>query len=176
MIDLTGRDEAIHLVEPLRRIARRAEMMGLPYLVVGAAARDMLLHAHHGVPIRRMTTDLDIAVAVEDWRGFEALRSTFPHISGGPEHRVTVGEMRVDLVPFGGVERTDRTIAWPPDGDSVMSAFGLAEALTTADEIRFAPDLVVRPGTTWSSPERCCSAPTSTGSCRRRRWRASATS
>ncbi|TDC48368.1 hypothetical protein E1212_21420 [Jiangella ureilytica] len=139
MIDLTGRDEVAHLVEPLRRIDRQAETMGLHDLVVGAAARDMLLHAGHGVPIRRMTTDLDIAVAVEDWRGFEALRSTFPHASGGPEHRVTVGAMQVDLVPFGGVERTDRTIAWPPAGDWVMSAFGLAEALTTADETGLAP-------------------------------------
>lgn len=143
MIDLTGRDEAAHLVEPLRHIDRQARAMGLRYLVVGAAARDLLLHIAHGTPIRRMTTDLDIAVAVEDWPGYEALRSAFPHASGGPEHRVTVADLQVDLVPFGGVERSDRTIAWPPDGDSVMSAFGLAEALATAMEIRLAPGLTV---------------------------------
>ncbi|SDS35722.1 nucleotidyl transferase AbiEii/AbiGii toxin family protein [Jiangella sp. DSM 45060] len=144
MIDLTGHDKIAHLVEPLRIIDRRAEAAGSPYLVVGAAARDVLLHAVHGVQIRRLTTDLDVAVAVADWSAFETLRSTFPHASGSPEHRVTVAEMTVDLVPFGGVERVDRTIAWPPAEDSVMSAFGLAEALTTAEEIRLAPDLVVR--------------------------------
>jgi transposase InsO family protein len=35
-------------------------------------------------------------------------------------------------VPFGGVELPDRTIAWPPDGDWVMSALGLREALASS--------------------------------------------
>ncbi|MEK6770751.1 MAG: hypothetical protein AABY62_03815 [Pseudomonadota bacterium] len=37
--------------------------------------------------------------------------------------------MVVDLVPFGAIERPDRTIAWPPSGSVVMSVFGFREAL-----------------------------------------------
>lgn len=34
------------------------------FLIVGAMARDLLLHYGHGVPITRATTDIDLGVAV----------------------------------------------------------------------------------------------------------------
>ena len=33
----------------------------------------------------------------------------------------------VDLIPFGGVEREDRTIAWPPEEDFVMRVAGFSQ-------------------------------------------------
>ena len=36
-------------------------------LLVGALARDLLLHYVHGVPIMRATTDVDLAFAVAGW-------------------------------------------------------------------------------------------------------------
>ena len=38
----------------------------------------------------------------------------------------------IDIVPFGGLERSDRTIAWPPTGDEVMDVFGFREAQAAA--------------------------------------------
>jgi predicted nucleotidyltransferase len=38
----------------------------------------------------------------------------------------------LDIVPYGGVERPDRTIAWPPAGNLVMSVLGFAEVAATA--------------------------------------------
>jgi predicted nucleotidyltransferase len=35
----------------------------------------------------------------------------------------------LDIVPFGGVEDSQRRIALPPDGATVMSLLGFAEAL-----------------------------------------------
>jgi predicted nucleotidyltransferase len=43
--------------------------------MVGAMARNLLLHYGCGVPITRATTDIDLAFAVEDWDEFGALRS-----------------------------------------------------------------------------------------------------
>jgi predicted nucleotidyltransferase len=43
-------------------------------LLVGAAARDVLLVHFHGVAILRATEDTDVAVAVRDWDSFLALR------------------------------------------------------------------------------------------------------
>lgn len=37
----------------------------------------------------------------------------------------------IDLIPFGGLERRDKTIAWPPDGDPVMNVQGFEEAGAT---------------------------------------------
>jgi hypothetical protein len=39
-------------------------------------------------------------------------------------------------MPFGGVERPDRRIAWPPEGVEVMNVRGLTEALATAVVVR----------------------------------------
>lgn len=47
----------------------------------------------------------------------------------------------MDLVPFGGVERRDRSIAWPPEGNEVMNVSGLQEALAAAVSVRL-PDEV----------------------------------
>ena len=47
------------------------------------------------------------------------------------------------MIPFGGVERRDRSIAWPPQGDEVMNVSGLAEALATAISVRLPGDVSV---------------------------------
>lgn len=50
----------------------------------------------------------------------------------------------VDLVPFGAIERPDRTIAWPPSGAVVMSVFGFREALATTISVSL-PERVTAP-------------------------------
>ena len=44
------------------------------FLIVGAMARDLLLHYGHGVPITRATTDIDLGVTVGSWDEFRQLR------------------------------------------------------------------------------------------------------
>jgi len=39
----------------------------MPYVVVGATARDLVLHYGHGAAIRRATQDVDFAIEVPDW-------------------------------------------------------------------------------------------------------------
>ncbi len=85
-------------------------------LVVGAMARDLLLHYGHGVPITRATTDIDFGLAVADWGEFQQLRDSIQNSEnftlGRPgNHRlVHRGGIPLDLIPFGGVERDDGTI------------------------------------------------------------------
>jgi predicted nucleotidyltransferase len=50
----------------------------------------------------------------------------------------------VDLIPFGGVEREDRTIAWPPEEDFVMRVAGFSDGMESSVPVRLADDLVVR--------------------------------
>jgi predicted nucleotidyltransferase len=50
----------------------------------------------------------------------------------------------VDLIPFGGVEREDRTIAWPPEEDFVMQVAGFSDGMESSVPVRLAEDLVVR--------------------------------
>lgn len=107
-----------------------------PYLLAGAMARDLLLVYAHGIPNKRATMDVDLAFLVESWKEFEALRQRllakddFAEVPSKGIHKLRFGrELEVDILPFGGVENRDRTIALPPDNAFVMTMFGFKEAL-----------------------------------------------
>lgn len=63
------------------------------------------------------------------WSPRTRSRPIEPSFTGSipPPHR-----LMVDLLPFGAIEKPDRTIAWPPDDQPVLSAFGFDEAAAGA--------------------------------------------
>jgi predicted nucleotidyltransferase len=94
----------------------------------------MLRHVHDIEP-GRQTKDVDFAVMVPDWATFAALRAAligggaFSERAGPATHRLRhQSGLPLDIVPFGGIERADRTIAWPPDQSTVFDCFGAREA------------------------------------------------
>ncbi len=113
-------------------------------LLVGAAARDVLLSYAHGIALARATHDADLALAVPNWDAFETLRrrlvesGIFEPTPARHKLRNRSG-IRIDLIPFGGVERPDGSIAWPPEYAEVMEVLGFAEARASAIEVRL-PD------------------------------------
>jgi predicted nucleotidyltransferase len=127
---------------PLARLllAVRRAAGDTPILLVGAAARDILLVHAHGVEMQRATEDTDLALAVPSWEAFLHLRAALIASGGftadGPPHQLWLGDQRLDIIPFGGVERPDRSIAWPTEGAEVMSVAGLTEALAMAVAVR----------------------------------------
>jgi predicted nucleotidyltransferase len=68
MIDLSNRV----LLKPLARLlsAVREAADATPILLVGAAARDLLLAHVHGIDPKRATEDTDVALAIRDWSMF----------------------------------------------------------------------------------------------------------
>lgn len=116
--------------------AVRAAAGDASLLLIGADARDLLLVHAHGINPERATEDTDVALAVGSWGDFQRLREALlrsgDFTAGGPPHRLWRGTQRLDIVPFGGVERSDRSIEWPTEGGEVMNVAGLAEALATA--------------------------------------------
>lgn len=118
-----------------------AAPLGIALLITGAFARDLHLHHACRVPVQRQTTDVDFALAVNDWATFERLRNQLVHTGRfeqvhGLPHRLRHGDgLPVDLVPFGAIETGQRQIAWPPTGDVVMDVFGFREALATAANV-----------------------------------------
>jgi predicted nucleotidyltransferase len=130
------------IVEPLGVVTETARARGVDILVVGAVARD-IAYAQWGREPLRATADIDVAVAVSGWAAYEELRAQFTRDPSMPAHRLVVDGTLVDLVPFGGVEDQNRTIAWPPHGDHVMSVFGFTEASTSANLVDLTPELSV---------------------------------
>ena len=46
-----------------------------------------------------------------------------------------MSDLPIDLVPFGHVEKKDRTVAVPPRGDFLIDVFGFREALASAEPL-----------------------------------------
>lgn len=138
-IDLAANYDLAFLAELVADL--RAAAPNWEPLVVGAMARDLLLHYTHKIPVGRATEDIDLAFAVADWENFNALRTAMllsalfePHKSLA--HRLSHRQRYwVDLIPFGGLERQDGSIAWPPRGEQVMTVIGYREALASAINI-----------------------------------------
>lgn len=136
MLDFSQRPELGLHAQVIAEVQAVADALGVRPLIVGAFARDLhLVHAHQ-IPVVRQTEDIDLALALDDWTAFEQLRTKLVASGRFAEttsaHRLRYGALPIDLVPFGLVERADRTIAWPPQGDVVMDAFGFQESQRVA--------------------------------------------
>lgn len=132
-LDFSHKDE-LRLLGALVNCVNKAAV-GRPYLLAGATARDLLLQYAHGIASGRATVDVDLAFLIETWEEFLALRQALIHSGDFAEiprcglHKLQFRDMlEVDCLPFGGVESEDRTIAWPPENDFVMTMFGFKEA------------------------------------------------
>lgn len=132
MIDLTGRSDIQVPEEVLAELSQLCMSLGLDYIVVGAAARDLAIHAQQKTAPLRATEDIDIAVAVRRGEQFTELTQRLTP-SGRSQHRFAVLGVDVDIVPFGGIEQ-DRTIRFADD--HLLDVNGLQEAHRTAECVR----------------------------------------
>lgn len=143
LLDLSARFELQPLADVVRPLQTVAARQDAPFFLMGAAARDVLLLHVYGIDTQRMTEDVDFGVMVGDWAAFENLRQAlidggeFEVVSKDATHKLWHRSGRpLDIVPFGGVERADRTLAWPPDGQTVFDCFGMREAMQASHQVR----------------------------------------
>lgn len=141
--------------EILHAVSEAAALAGIDSMVVGATARDIILTHVFGIPLQRATNDVDFAVAVESWEQFEQLKFILSskvgfEASDRMKQRLYYGGEKkerghpIDLVPFGGVAQGGKEIVWPPDMMVTMNVAGYQEVLSAAQQVRLAPDLIVR--------------------------------
>lgn len=134
-----------HLFQMLRILTEYFQTIHREFYVIGATARDIVLSGVYAQSTRRMTKDLDIAIAVSDWDTFQEVATGICRISGfqksnRQKQRFYYEEKLIlDIVPFGDIAGVDKHIFWPPEGTPVMSVAGFMEmtreALTvTVDE------------------------------------------
>lgn len=88
----------------------------IPFFLIGALARNLLLEHVHGVIPTRLTMDVDIAVAVTDWGHYETLSNElidrYGYVRGRESHRFRSPENTLlDLVPYGEIESTEQRTA-----------------------------------------------------------------
>lgn len=120
------------------------------YFVVGASARDLVMEYVFGFKSPRATLDTDIGICVKDWQQFFTAKQylinnlQFNEVPGCAHRLKTNGYGSLDIVPFGGVENSDRDIIWPPDNSTIMSLIGFKEAFENSVLIELASNMFVR--------------------------------
>jgi predicted nucleotidyltransferase len=140
------------LVDTVSAVSSAAEHFGIPFLIVGAAARDFLLEYACGIRTGRATEDVDFGVRVNSWDEYEKLVVGLENSAGfirdkKKRHRFQAPNfLLIDLVPFGPIAGAGQQIIWPPDDDRGMSVEGFETVMTSAVEVllRATPPLVVR--------------------------------
>lgn len=132
-----------------------AQAQGLDPLLVGAAARDLLLVNVFGQRVRRATKDVDFAVALASWEAFEQLKERLVSDHGFADEARQVQRLvftaegdgagtTIDLVPFGGLQVNRHTLVWPPEMDVYMTVAGFTEALASAQVVELAAGVMVK--------------------------------
>lgn len=149
MNDLSGKiDEGRE--RTIRDVAGACSALAVPFFLVGAFARDLLLELRHGFKAQRATNDVDFGIRVGGWEEFEALKralvGTGRYIPGPNKAQRLIAKDGgiIDIVPFGEVEDARGRITWPPEHDIVMNALGFEEAFEHAVRVRVAEDLEAR--------------------------------
>lgn len=149
MIGLSGKIDAGR-ERIIRDVAGACDALAVPFFLVGAFARDLLLELLHGFKAQRATSDVDFGIRVGGWEEFEALKSALietDRYTPDPNkaQRLIAGDGGlIDIVPFGEVEDARGRITWPPEHEIVMNARGFEEAFEHAVRVRVAEGLEVR--------------------------------
>lgn len=148
LMDLSGKIES-GLLGVFRDVSKVAASIGIPFFVIGATARDIVLDYGFGIQPSRATLDLDLGVRVADWEEFQALTEGL--VASG-EFTASPAAQRffhkksrfpVDIVPFGKISAIGGVISWPPEHAVEMNILGFDEAYTHAWVVRLSNHLEI---------------------------------
>jgi predicted nucleotidyltransferase len=141
----------VNILDLIDRLLRDAKV---PYMLVGAMARDLLLYHVFGHPVTRATYDLDFALLVDSWDRFAIVKQLFLETPGFTDKGRSGQRLYyqpedaqfgtvVDIIPFGKLETAERKIAWPPDADVVMNVAAFSDVFENTLRVQLRPDLVI---------------------------------
>jgi predicted nucleotidyltransferase len=133
--------ERLPFPQVLIAVVKRAHEVGVQVVLIGATARDVVLKVSGQEMVLRRTNDVHFGVSVADMDTYLSFVAAFSVAYPGSEHKYLVHGLEVDIIPFGGVERSDRTLTWSQG--TQMSTLGLSEALNSAIKLRISERVVL---------------------------------
>jgi len=128
-------------LEILEDISAIAESLNIPFLLIGATARDLIMHDAFGINTIRATMDIDLGIYVADWDNYRKISNAMVNSgSYSPTktiHRfLHINGLPIDILPFGLIGGPNNTITWPSNPDIKLSILGFDEAYHYAETIR----------------------------------------
>lgn len=148
LMDLSGKIEN-GLLDVFRDVSKVAASLGIPFFVIGATARDIVLDYGFGIQPSRATRDLDLGVQVADWEEFQALTNglvasgEFTTSPAAQRFFHKKSSLPVDIVPFGKIAAIGDAISWPPEHAVEMNILGFEEVHAHAWAVRLSNDLEI---------------------------------
>lgn len=124
-------------VEVVADLARQAKESNTEWVIVGAAARDLVVHTEWSASPVRATRDVDIAIAIDNRADLDAFTRPFHRLG---EHKIRHLEVEVDVIPAGGLEE-DGIVRF--DNGHKLDVVGLVEAIRYAEAVQLTPQLTV---------------------------------
>jgi len=118
------------------------------FYVIGATARDIIMDIH-GEKSGRATHDLDIAIAISDWKEYKIIEEGIINIDDFEKDNkqkqrfIFRKEFELDIVPFGDIMKENDKIFWPPDESFAMSVLGFSEVNDATTEVKIDDNLSV---------------------------------
>lgn len=136
------------LAETLQALYHCYSQLQLPLYVVGASSRDIALRLLKVGNAPRRTLDLDVAVALHNWKQYEELSQILldnHFIKAQEKQRFYYlgvdgrNKFEVDIVPFGSIAEKE-LVAWPPEGSPIMSVRCFEDVMRYADNVQIEED------------------------------------
>lgn len=106
--------------------------LNIQFFVIGATARDIVMEIHNEKS-GRLTHDLDIAIAINNWDQYAEIEKGiiqlehFKKDSKQKQRFIYKDTFQIDIVPFGNIMKENDKIFWPPDEQVAMSVLGFPE-------------------------------------------------
>lgn len=146
LFNLSGKIEK-PIVNALYTLKKVADSLNIPFFVVGASARDLILKHCYGIEPPRKTGDIDLGVEAANWQQFkeltESLIATGQFFPTKETQRFLCGVILIDIVPFGPITDDNKKISWPPEHEIIMSMVGFKEAFEYSITVRLSSDPVL---------------------------------
>lgn len=138
------------LKELLTKLTDFFQKIETDFYVIGATARDLVLHNVHGFQPDRKTADLDIAIAITDWKQFDTIVELLPKEDDFSKDKLQLQRFlykdffKLDIVPFGGVANERGIIYWQSAGERRMSVVGFRQMAEFALTVRIDDGLPIK--------------------------------
>ncbi|MBO2543787.1 nucleotidyl transferase AbiEii/AbiGii toxin family protein [Salegentibacter sp. BDJ18] len=122
---------------------------GISFFVIGAIARDIIMEIHN-IHSGRLTYDLDIAIAVNNWEQWLSVEKELVKLKNFTKDKdqkqrfIYKDKFELDIVPFGEIMKKDHKIFWPPNEEMAMSVLGFEAADEAALPVRIDDETEIR--------------------------------
>ena len=127
-------------IECIELISDVTKSLAIPFFIIGAVARDMILMHGYGIKTIRATYDIDFAIRVQNWQRFNELKNDLIKLDEITETKEVQrmkyhNDIVFDLIPFGPIADKDSTIKWPHSNDIIFNILGYNEAYKFAQNV-----------------------------------------